>query len=160
MCYQNSHQNHPVYCVFSTSEGVQYIGLISWFMWGISWIHLEMFNTLEGYHDLCGGTSWVHRRWRSVHPRDTISTLGDIMVHVGEQLIKVFDFYWKPRCTEHLLMYSWYPPTWIMISPTCNMVSLRCTHDIPHMNYDIPRMQWKPSDVLMIKEDAYPCKES
>ena len=76
----------------------------------ISWVHWGVFSTSEGYHEYIEGTSWFI--WES-------------------KLIKAFDLYWKPQCTEHAPMYSWYPPTWIIIPPTCIMVTLRqCTHGI------------------------------
>ena len=87
-------------------------------------------STSEGYHEYIEGCS-VHRR--------------DTMIHVGEQLDKILSIsiensdvlnipqcthdipqcthdipqctHGIPQCTEHLLMYSWYPPTCIMISP-------------------------------------------
>ena len=37
--------------------------------------------------------------------RDTISTSGDIMIHVVEQKDNSLWFYWKLQCTEHLPMY-------------------------------------------------------
>ena len=95
---------------------------------------------------------------------DILSTSGDAQCiggtwfMWGSKLIKAFDLYWKPRCPEHPLMYSWYPPTCIMISP-------RCTHDIPPMyswylpdalniprrTHDIPRCTYGISpDVLMV----------
>ena len=56
-----------------------------------------MFNTsggvqyIGGYHEYIGGI---------------LSTSGDIMIHVREQVIKAFDLYAEPRCTEHPPMYS------------------------------------------------------
>ena len=77
----------------------------------------------------------------TVHRRDTMSTLGDIMVHVGKQIHKSLDLYWKPRCTEHSLMYSWYPPICIMTSP--------------HMHHGILPMYWTSPNVLMITPPMY-----
>ena len=96
--------------MFSTSEGVQYIG---------------------GYHDECGGYH-EYIGGCSVHRRDTMSTSGgyheyiggcsvhrrDIMIHVGEQLDKIIsisiensDVLNIPRCTLDIPpMYSWYLP--------------------------------------------------
>ena len=74
-------------------------------------------STSGGYHEYIGGCS-VHRR--------------DIMIHVGEQLDKILsisvensDVLNIPRCTEHPLMYSRYPPNVLNIH--------RCTHGIPLM---------------------------
>ena len=74
----------------STSGDVQYIGGCS--------VHRGMFSTSEGYHEYIGGCS--------VHWRVTMSTSGgyheyiggcsvhrrDIMIYVGSNLIKSFQF--------------------------------------------------------------------
>ena len=39
-----------------------------------------------------------------------MSTHGDIKIDVGKVIGKTIEFVWKPQCTEHLLMYSRYPP--------------------------------------------------
>ena len=96
----------------------------------------------------------------SVHQRD-------IMIHVGEQLDKILSIsiensdvlkspdvvmispdvlmissqytHGIPQCTEHLPMYSWYPPTCIMIFPNVLnipdvlMIFPRCTYGFPPM---------------------------
>ena len=65
------------------------------------------------YREYIGGMSWVHR--------------GDIMIHVGSKLIKAFDLYWKPQCTEHPTISDV-----LMISPEVLSIT-HCTHDIPPM---------------------------
>ena len=86
---------------------------------GISWVHWGVYSTSEEYYEYIGGTSWF--MWES-------------------KLIKVFDLYWKPQCTEHLPMYSWYPPTWIIISS--------------YLHHGNPPMYWTSPDVLMISPNA------
>ena len=94
---------------FSTSgdEDIQYIrgcsvhgGDIMSILWHVQYI--------RGYHDECEGIPCVHRGC-SVHRRDTMSTSAeyhehigrcsvyqrDIMMHVGEQLDKCFQFLLK-----------------------------------------------------------------
>ena len=75
----------------------------------------------------------------------------------GEDIGKTIEFVWKPQCTEHPLVYSWYPPTLIM-------VSLQCTHGIspvyswylpplwtaPLYSWYLPHSSWYPSAVLMV----------
>ena len=90
-----------------------------------------------GYHEYTGGCS--------VHRRDTMSTSGgyheyiggyheyiggcsvhrrDIMIHVGEQLDKIFS---------------------ISIENSNVLNIPRCTHDIPRCTHDIPPMySWYP----------------
>ena len=99
------------------------------------------------YHEYIG-ISWVH--W------GMFSTLGDIMMHVGDK--KPFNLYWKPWCTEHPPIYSWYPPhtSWyppdvLMKSPNVLMISPWCTHDIPRCTHGIlnvlmvsPMYSWYP----------------
>ena len=50
-----------------------------------------------------------------------------------------------PQCTEHLPMYSWYPPNVLMVSwlPPMYWTPPRCTHDIPPM-------YWTPPNVMNI----------
>ena len=95
-------------------------------------------STSGGYHEYIG---------------DTMSTSGDIMMHVGEQVDKSLSVSIESpdvlnipdvlmispdvlvvylRCTEHPPMYSWYSSTCIIISPNVLNV-LQCTHDIPPM---------------------------
>ena len=69
----------------STSGHVQYIRGYHYECGGIPCVHRGMFSTLEKYHEYTGGCS-VHQR--------------DIMMHVGEQLDKSFQFLLKT------LMYS------------------------------------------------------
>ena len=62
----------------------------------------------------------------------------------GKVIGKTIEFVWKPQCTEHPPVYSWYPPhssrhsaSVLIVSPSVLMVSPsilnspRCTHDIP-----------------------------
>ena len=98
---------------------VQYIGRCSVHQrgWGVQYI---------------GGIPGVHRGDIMSKSWDTISTSGgyheyivgclvyrgDIMMHLGEQGYKSISMYIENpdvlmislRCTEHLPMYSWYPP--------------------------------------------------
>ena len=63
---------------------------------------------------------------------DIMSTVADIMSTQGgyhdkcegRSLGKQLKFVWKPQCAEHPPVYSWYPPTVVM-------VFLQCTHGIP-----------------------------
>ena len=139
---------------------------ISWCMWGISWVHQEMFGTsgdtmsalgdimstsgdvqhIRGYHDACGGMPWVH--W------GMFSTLGIPWVHQGKSwvhrgiswvhqgMFSTLGFSIKieiflPTCSPHA---SWYPPDVLNIP--------QCTHDIP------PMYSWYPPDVLMVSSDV------
>ena len=146
--------------MFSTSGDVQYIGGYHDECGEIPWVHRGMFSTSEGYHKYIGGISWVHRGC-SVHRRD-------IMIHVGEPLDKILsisiensDVLNIPWCTHDIpLIYSWYPPNVLMVSPRCTEHP-PCTHGIPHMYHDIPRCtehppmySWYPPDVLMLSPDV------
>ena len=90
----------------STSGDVQYIG---------------------GYHEYIGGIPLVH--W------GMFSTLGDILMQVGEQVGKILsissenpDVLNIPQCTHDIpSMYSWYPPDVLNI-PDVLMVSLHMHH--------------------------------
>ena len=81
----------------------------------------------------------------------------------------MIDLYWKPRCTEHPLMYSWYPPHASWYPPHASwypphtsrypsdVLNIpRRTHDIPECIHGIPPMfSWYPQctkhlDVLHI----------
>ena len=142
----------------------EYIGGISWVHWGMFSTSGGYHDTYGGYHEYIGGISWVHRGISWVHWGDIMSTLGNV------QYIRVFNRNWKdfikllphmyhdipwmywtfpdvlmisPWCTEHPLMYSWYPPTFIMISPDVLNIP-RCTHDIPQCTHGIPLMYWTP----------------
>ena len=68
-----------------------------------------------------------------------------------------------PQCTEHPLMYLWYPPPppppdvlmvfpWCTEHPRCiHMIYSRCIHDIPPMYWTAPDLySWYPPDVLMV----------
>ena len=130
-------------------------------------------STSGGYHEACGGGGGegydkyigecsVHQGIPWVHRGDIMSTSGDVQ-YIGEvssKLIKPFNFYWRPRCTEHAPMYSWYPPMYwtfpyvLMISPPMYwtfpdvlMISPQCTEHSPMYS-------WYPPDVLMISPDV------
>ena len=97
---------------------------ISWVQWGISWVQW--------------GISWVH--WR------VFSTLGDIMSRLGD-ITKNVGGHWEnnwicmePQCTEQPSVYSWYPPTVVMVSPSV-LNTPCCTHDILSV-------YWTPPGVL------------
>ena len=119
-------------------RGFQYIGGIPWVHGGISWVHRgDIMIHVRGYHEYIG-RCWVHQGIPWVHRGDIMSTSGDIMSTSGDvQYIGVFSRNWKDfikllphmyhyilpmywtspdvlmislRCTEHRLMYSWYPP--------------------------------------------------
>ena len=137
----------------STSGDVQYVGGISWYMWGSNliksfqfllktpmyWTSPNVLNIPQCSHDILPMYSW--------YPPD---------------VLMVF-----PRCTEHPPMYSWYPPTCIMISPRCAehppmyswyppdvlMVSLRCTEHLPMYSW-YPSAVLNTSDTLMISPDV------
>ena len=102
----------------STSGDVQYIDGISWFIWGDIMNTLGgggVFSTSEGNHEYIGGGGFM----------------------LGSKLIKVFDLCWKPSCTEHPPMYSWY-------RPTCIMISLRCTEHPSMYSWYPPMYLWYP----------------
>ena len=139
----------------STLGDVQYIGGVPWVHRGIPWVHR--------------GISWVHQG-------DIMSTSGDVQyIRVFNRNWKDFikllphmyhdipPMYWTSpdvlmifpdvlmvslRFTEHPPMYSWYPPTFIMISSWCTEHP-QCTHDIPRCT-EHPLMYWTSPDVLNI----------
>ena len=95
----------------STPGGIQYIGRISW-------VHLEVFSTVtgyheytEGYHDEWGGISWVH--W------EMFSTLG------FPYKFNSFPNDLPPHLSWYPPLYSWYPPG-ILNIPHCTAY-LQCT---------------------------------
>ena len=94
-----------------------------------------LYRDRGGYHDACGGISWVP--WR------VFSTVG------GKSFV-----IWVPHGTAHPPRYSWYPPTCIMISPTAlkfqRMVSPHGTHDIPPWYWTPPRYSRYPPTFIMI----------
>ena len=111
------------------------------------------------------GISWVHR--------GMFSASGDIMMHVGEQVGKNLSISIEnpdvlnipqcteiPRCTEHHLMYTWYPPhaSWyppnVLNTPDVLMISPWCTHGIPPMYWTSPDVLMISPDVLMISPDV------
>ena len=128
---------------------VQYIGRcsvhrgVSWVHRGVSWVHRGMFSTSGGYHDERGGyhderggIPWVH--WRM------FSTSEGIMIHVGEQLDKIFSISIENSNVLNIPLMYWTSPDVLMISPDVLMISPRCTHGIP------PMYSWYPPDVLNI----------
>ena len=106
-------------------------GYISWCMWGISWVHQgNTMNTLGGYYEY----------------------IGDIMMHVGEQVGKNLPisvenpnvlnipwcthdipsmYAWYPQCTEHPPMYSWYPHMYLDIPLMYSWYPLGCIEQSP-----------------------------
>ena len=117
-----------LYNVFSRSGDVQYIRSVQ---------HIGGYHEyIGGYHEYIGGYH-EYIRGCSVHHGDITNTsvgyqeyIGDIMMHMGEQVGKNLSIYIEnpnglnipqctehpqcthdiPQCTEHLPMYSWYPP--------------------------------------------------
>ena len=82
-------------------------------------------STLGGYLEYIGNVQYIEEiswiTWRNI-----MSTLGDFQYIRGtmstseefmwrSQLIKTFNLYWEPHCTEHPPMYAWYPPAWVKI---------------------------------------------
>ena len=80
-----------------------------------------------GYHDARGGISWI-LWWCSVPWGDTIlwnlSTVGDIMLHVGDIMstLGVFSTMGYSNNKRFSPRY-WTPSMVLMISPTCIMIS-------------------------------------
>ena len=127
---------------------VKYIGGYHEYI-GISWIHQGVFSTSGiwwcmwdmmyvggcsvhrgDYHEYIGGIPWVHRG-------DTMSTSGDIIMHVGEQVDKAFQFPLKtPMYSWYSPMYSWYPPDVLNIP--------WCTEHPPMYSWYPPMYSWYP----------------
>ena len=96
----------------------------SWCMWGIPWVHWGMFST-SGYHEYIWGYHeyiWVFiRNWKDLSscsptcPHDVplmywtsplYSWYSPWCTHdIPPDVLMVF-----PQCTEHLPIYTWYPP--------------------------------------------------
>ena len=76
--------------IFSISGDVQYIRGYHYECGGIPCVHLGMFSTSEKYHKYIGGRGEYHEYIGgcSAHQRD-------IMMHLGEQLDKSFQFLLK-----------------------------------------------------------------
>ena len=136
---------------------------ISWYMWGDTMSTLGDVQYIGGYHEYIGGISWVHR--------GMFSTSGDIQyIGVFKEIERILSscsptcimislrctehplmYSWYPpdvlmvslRCTEHPPMYSWYPPTFIMISPDVLNIP-------PMYSWYPPMYSWYPPDVLMV----------
>ena len=102
---------------------------------------------IGGYHEYIGGISWVHC--------GIFSTLGDIMMHVGEQVDKNLWIYIENPSVLNF-------PHVLMISPTCIMLSpnvLNIPHVLmisPHAScyppvyWTSPMYSWYPHNVLMV----------
>ena len=127
---------------------------------GIPWVHQGMFSTSGGYHEYIGGyheyigrTSWVHRGMFStsefsIEIERILSSCPPHMYHdippmywTSPDVLMISPMYsWYPsdvlnipRCTHGIPPHSsWYPPTFIMISPDVLNIP-RCSHDIPPM---------------------------
>ena len=98
-------------------------GGILWCMWGIPKVHQGMFSTLEDAVSTAG-ISWVH--------------LGDIMMHVGEQVDKILSISIEnPNVLKSLDV--------LLISPKVFMISPWYTHGIPLMYWTSPMHSWYPS---------------
>ena len=81
--------------IMSTLGHVQYIRGYHYECGGIPCVHREMFSTSKKYHEYMGEEGEYHEYIGgcSVHQRD-------IMMHVGEQLDKSFQFLLKtPMCS-------------------------------------------------------------
>ena len=137
-----------------------------------------MFSTLEGYHEYSGGYHEYSGGYHeytggcSVHRFDIMSTLGDIMINVGEGhwennwICMETPVYWTfldvlklsptliveslqcthgiPRCTEHIPLYLSYPPTLIVESHQYTHGIPRCTKHIPLYSRYPPHSSWYP----------------
>ena len=153
--------HHPVWCVFSTSLDFQYIGGCS-VHWGIPWEQLRdtrstlgdimstlvvgVFSTSEGYHEYIEGCS-VHWGIPWLHWGDIMSISGHVQYSGGyhdtcTKHQSLYSCMISLQCTEHSLMYSWYPPHSSWYPPDVLNIS-RFTHDIPPSMYS-----WYPPDVL------------
>ena len=122
----------------------EYHGRISWLLWGISWVPLEMFSTVgrimirvEAYHEYHGGVQYRE---------STQITNNDILQR-----------YWTPtqysRYPPHLLWYPlwyWTSPSILKISPTILNIPWYSRYsstfimifsallNLPHCTQDIP----------------------
>ena len=129
-----------------------------------------VFSTVGGYHDKCGGISWVP--WGVI-----MSTVGGYLEYRGGCSVpwgvswctwgiswapwRVFNtvggksfVIWVPHGTEHPHgthdippHVSWYPPTCIMISPHGTQIS---KDGIPPWYWTLPRYSWYPPMCIMI----------
>ena len=98
---------------------------IPWVHQGIPWVHQGMFSTLGGYHEYIGGISWVHRGVSWVH-RGMFSTSG-FSIEI-ERILSCYSptcIMISLQCTEHPPHVSWYPSNVLNIP--------LCTHGIPSM---------------------------
>ena len=118
--------------IMSTLGDVQYIGRISWCMWGSKLIKSFKFLLKTPMY-------WTSLDVLMISPRRT----HDIMVSLWCAEYSPM-YSWYPQCTEHPLVYSWYPPDVLMISPNV-LKTPRYTHDIPPMYSSYPPMySWCP----------------
>ena len=112
---------------------------------------------IGGYHEYIGGCS-VHQRYHDACGQ----YIKGIMMDVGSKVIKPFNLYIKPLCTEHRLAYSrypphasWYPPHassyppmhWTTPSPDVVMIS-------PHASW-YSLMYWTSLDVLVVSSHMH-----
>ena len=110
---------------------------------GISWVHQGMFSTSGGYHEYIEGISWVH--WGMCSTSGFSLEIERFLPTCSPTCIMI-----SPWCTEHPPMYSWYPPDVLMVSPNVLMVSPqctehpRCTHDMPWCTHGVPRCTEHP----------------
>ena len=135
--------------MFSTLGDVQYIGGISWYMWGDTMSTLGDVQYIGRYHEYIGGCS-VHWQIPWVHWGDIMSTSGGYheyirgcSVHWGMFStlgfsIEIERILWS--CSHTCIMIS-LRRYWT--SPNVRMISPQCTHGIPPM-------YWTSSDVLMV----------
>ena len=112
--------------VCSTMGDVQYTGGISWAQWG-NHEYTGVFSTLA----------------------DIMSTKGDIMINVGKVIGKPVEFVWKPQCTEHPLVYSWYPPHSSWYPPGYSWYP-PVYWTPPLYSWYPPYSSWYPPAVLMV----------
>ena len=157
--------------MFSTSEGChEYIGGISWvhqgmfstrgdimihvggyheYIGGCS-VHWGMFSTsrgyheyIGGYHEYIGGISWVHRGMFSTS--EFSIEIERILSSCSPTCIVI-----SLWCTEHPLVYSWYSPDVLMVSPHIHHDIPQCNEHPPMYSWYPPHSSWYPPNVLNI----------
>ena len=100
---------------------------ISWCKWGIPWVHWGMFSTSGDIMSTLGFSIEIERIYQ-VAPLNDIPLMhwispnvlmkfsppppNELMISLPSNVLMVF-----LGCTEHPPMYTWYLPTFIMISP-------------------------------------------
>ena len=95
---------------------------ISWCIWGIPWVHQGMFSTLGDAQYL----GVFNRNWQ---------VFTNLLPHIHHDI---------PWCTEHPLMYSWYPPDVLMASPRCTERPPMYSWYPPHASWYPPMYSWYP----------------